>query len=267
MAADVLCGKRVVVTQAVHQAPELCSLLRSRGAESLLYPCIAIEPPMDTAALDAALRQAVAGEFDWLVATSANTVMLLSQRLAALGVSPRSLGRLRIAAVGPPTAEAVYTHWGLRVALVPEDHVAEGLAAALLAVLSPGQRVLLPQADAARPVMAQQLAAAGVDVTSVVAYRTTIGRGGVDLAGLIARGEVDAILLTSSSTARNLLARLQADGGELSLPEGVRIVCLGPITADTARELGLPVTAVATTQSLEGLVEALAHTWKEKESA
>ena len=74
-----------MVTQAVHQAPELAGLLAARGAIPLLYPCIAIAPPADPAPLDATLRRAVGGEFDWLVFTSANTVLVLAQRLSALG--------------------------------------------------------------------------------------------------------------------------------------------------------------------------------------
>jgi uroporphyrinogen-III synthase/uroporphyrinogen III methyltransferase/synthase len=258
MSGGELTGKRVVVTQAVHQAPELRDLLRRTGAEPLLYPCIAIEPPADPAELDASLLAAVAGSYDWLVVTSANTALVLGQRLAALGVPDGALARLAVAAVGPATADAVRVNLGVAVSLVPDEHVAEGLAAALLAVLAPGQRVLLPQADLARPVLARELAAGGLAVTSVVAYRTTVGSGGVQLAACLANKEVDAILLTSASTARNLVLRLQAEGGDLPLLNGVCIACIGPVTAAAAREAGLAVGVVAATQSLEGLVDALA---------
>ncbi len=82
-ARSALAGKRIVVTRAANQADELDDLLRSRGAEPLPYPCIAIAPPTDTGPLDAALRDLVAGEFTWLVLTSRNAVVVLAERLVS----------------------------------------------------------------------------------------------------------------------------------------------------------------------------------------
>ena len=118
---------------------------------------------------------------------------------------------------------------------MPDESVAEGLAASLAASLRPGERVLLPQADIARPVLAQRLAAAGAKVVAVPAYRTVIGSGGVDLPALLADKQVDAITLTSASTARNLLQRLAAAGADGAGLEGVCIACIGPVTAETAQ--------------------------------
>jgi uroporphyrinogen III methyltransferase / synthase len=119
----------------------------------------------------------------------------------------------------------------------------------------------VPQADIARPVLVQMLAEAGFEVTPIAAYRTSTGQGGVDLAALLAASQgqkgVDAITFTSSSTVRNLLARLEEEGGDRRRLEGVVLACIGPVTADTLQDAGLPPTVVATEQSLEGLVEAL----------
>src|SRR5690606_642589 len=131
--------------------------------------CIAIVPPDDTAPLDRALGDAASGGFDWLVLTSANAVRIVADRLAALGISPYALQAVAIATVGAATAEAVQAQLRLPVAVVPDEQVAEGLAAALTAATQPGARVLLPQAELARPVLAEQLAASGAHVTQVVA--------------------------------------------------------------------------------------------------
>ncbi len=252
-------GKRIVVTQAAHQADELAGLLRSLGAEPLLYPCIAMVPPEDIAVLDDALRAAAAGAFHWLVVTSANTVVMLSQRLAALGLPADSLVPIRTAAVGASTAEAAERLLAVTVDVVPDEQVAEALAEALARLLRPGERVFLPQSDIARSILAERLAGTGAGVTHVAAYRTVPGSGGVDLLPRLAAGQVDAIVLTSSSTARNLVQRLQAEGGDLSLLAGVCIACIGPVTAKAARDAGLTVTVVAEEHSLEGLLEALIH--------
>jgi uroporphyrinogen-III synthase len=65
---------------------------------------------------------------------------------------------------------------------------------------------------------------------------------------------VDAVTFTSSSTVRGFLA-----GGPV--PAGAKVICIGPITAQTARECGLTVTAVAGQYTEDGLIEALERTF------
>ena len=260
-AAGGLAGRRVVVTQAAHQAHELAGLLTDCGAEALLYPCIAIAPPADPAPLDEALLAAAAGRFDWLVLTSANAVTALAQHLAHLDLPATALARLPTAAIGPATADAAQAHLGRAADLVAEEHQAEGLAAALAPQLRAGMHVLLPQADIARPLLATALAATGATVVHVTAYRTVKGQGGVNLPALLADHVVDAVTFTSSSTVRNLAARLAAEGSNPAALEGVCIACIGTVTAATAAEVGLAAAVVAQEQSIEGLVTALESYW------
>jgi len=254
-----LTGRQVVVTQAAAQAPELAALLTQAGATPLLYPCLAIAPPADTTALDQVLQRAARGGFDWLVLTSANTVRAVAARLTALAIAPQQLAGVRVATVGAATAAAVHAQLGLEVHLTPVEEVAEGLAAALTAVLQPGDRVLLPQAARARAVLVQQLKATGVAVTRVDAYETVRGSGGVDLPALLALRSVDAVTLTSSSAFTFLLERLAHEGGDPAALHELCLACIGPITARTVREAGFAPTVVAAQQSLEGLVAALAE--------
>jgi uroporphyrinogen-III synthase len=247
-----LSGKRIVVTRAPHQSAEMVDLLRRYGAEPLLYPCIDIAPPADGAQLDAALKKAANGIFDWLVVTSANTVTILSQRLAALHLS---LEELPVAAVGPQTAQAVEDEIGLEVRIVAEKHTAEGLATALPSVC--GLRIFLPQSEIARPVLADALRQAGAQVTTVDAYRTVIGQGGYAVPEMLARGQVEAITFTSSSTVRNFLKRLVEEGGRRQDLQGVCLAGIGPITAKTMEENGLPVAVVPGEYTLPALIDAL----------
>lgn len=256
-----LAGKRVVVTRAEHQADELDDLLRSRGAEPLPYPCIAIAPPDDPGPLDAALHAAAAGAFDWLALTSSNTVAALAARLAALQLAPAALRAVAVAAVGAATARAVERVLGLTPALTPTEFVAEALAAALIARGPAAGRALLCQADLARPALADALRAAGWTVTSVVAYRTVVGSGGIRLTEHLAAGGVDAITFTSPSTVQNLALRLAAEGGRLADLADVCIACLGPVTAAAARRLGLPVHVTPAVHTLPALAAALDAYW------
>ena len=111
-----------------------------------------------------------------------------------------------------------------------------------------GVPVLLPGADIGRDVLAKGLTEQGAKVERVAAYRTVTPEN----AGKDAR--VDAITFTSSSTVRNLVDIL---GGDKSVLESSLIACIGPVTAGTARELGLRVDLVADEHTVEGLVEAL----------
>lgn len=252
-------GRRIVVTQAALQAPELADLLRASGAAPLLYPCIDIRPPDDPATLDQALALATQSGFDWLVLTSTNAVCVVAQRLATLGLTPQHLAGMRVATVGASTAAAVQEQLGLAVTLTPEAAVAEALADLLVRELHPGDRVLLPQAALARPVLANRLAAAGVVVTQVVAYDTVRGSGGADLPNLLAQRAVDAVTLASSSAFRFLLERLTLEGSDPALLHGLCLACIGPVTARTVEEAGFCATVVAAEQSLVGMIAVLAR--------
>lgn len=229
-----LFGRRVVITRAREQASELRSRLEVLGAEVVEVPTITIKP----AEVDLAARLQGA---DWVVLTSTNAVAQLCSQLH----DARSLGTTKVAAVGPGTAEALRV-FGVRADLVPERTVAEGL----VEVFPPGSgRVLLPQAAAARPVVAEGLAAKGWTVDAVTAY-SAVGVAVTEAQRAEARG-ADAIAFTASSTVTNYLAA----AGPGDVPPVV--VCIGPVTAEAAVGNGLDVTAVAEPHTLEGLVDAL----------
>lgn len=245
-------NRKIVVTRPPHQAEELEVLLQEYGAEPLLYPCIDIALPEEMVALEEALHDLVEGKYDWLLLTSANTVRIIADQLTALKLS---LSDVHIAVIGPKTAEAVEELLGMGVDLAAQNYTAEGLARALQPVA--GLRFLLPQSEIARPVLANALRDHGADVTTIVAYRTVLGRGGDDIPGLLARGEIDAITFSSSSTVRNFVTRLESEGGSTSQLEGVCLAAIGPITAATMNSLDLEVTVTPQEYTMESLVVAL----------
>ncbi|MAU09069.1 MAG: uroporphyrinogen-III synthase [Anaerolineaceae bacterium] len=250
---QVLRGKAIVNTRASHQASDFDLLIRERGAVPIAYPCIAIVPPDDTTELDAALKQLNAGGFDWLVLTSANTVYSLAQRLHKLDLM--LTGKFKVAAVGPSTAEAAQAQLGLQVDLVPDDYIAESLGQALIE--QGGERVFLPESAIARPNLKDMLMSTGAEVVAVDAYQTVCGSGGVDLPAMLHQGEVDVITFTSSSTVDGFVERLNKTGSGLSALGDARIACIGPKTAQTASEHGLPAAIVPDDYTLVGLLDAI----------
>jgi uroporphyrinogen-III synthase len=250
---STLMGKRIVNTRASHTAAELDELLRLRGAEPLSYPSIRVVPPPDTAPLDQAVRNALAGRFDWLLLPTAHAAYMISQRLVALDLGPLP-ETLRLGAIGPQAAKATERELGRAPYLVPEDDVAESFFRAS----SNGHdlRVLLLQGDLVRPLHARGPTEHSIHVTAVPAYRTLLGSGGVDLPLLLAEQRVDGITLTSPVSARNLDERLDAEGAFKDALAGLPIACSGRGTATAAAELG-GIVLECGGRSLEGLVDGL----------
>lgn len=252
-------GKRVVITRAPHQQAELADLLRGRGAEPIPYPCIDIVPPSDPQDLDTALEAAAAGLYDWLIVTSANTVPVLASRIAELGLS---LSGLQVAVVGPKTADIVQEAFRIDVRVVAVEHTAEGLLASLPSVT--GQRILLPQSAIARPVLAEELRAAGAEVTALTAYRTVVGQGGMDVPRHLATGQIDAITFTSSSTVRNFLLRLENEAGNRADLAAVCLAAIGPVTAETMQKHDLRVEVMPEEYTVLALVDAVDAYFREQ---
>ncbi len=237
-----LFGRRVVITRAASQAPVLSQRLSEAGAEVVVAPTIEIVDPPDRGA---ALREAIRSvrDFDWVVFTSVNAV----QRFCSLVRDGRDLAGVKIAAIGPGTAQALERN-ALVADLVPPRFVAESLLEAFPQAPIGGARILLPRALVARDVLPEGLADRGWSVEVVAAYET---------AAVVPSDEArervraaDAICFTSSSTARNYVEAM----GRSAPPV---VAAIGPITAATARDLGLSVTVEAQVHSLDGLVAAL----------
>ncbi len=250
-----LFGRRVVVTRARAQAGELSRELEVLGAEVHEFPTIEIRPPEDFGPLDAAIHDL--DSFDWLIFTSVNGVEAFIERLSHHGLDVRAVPRgARIAAIGPATAQRV-RETGLRVEIVPEEYRAEALIEAVSSSSLAGRRVLIPRAKRAREVLPERLREAGAEVVVPPAYESVpSSEGKEELQRRLEAGEVDCITFTASSTVENFVRAFgEDDMGRLL--SGTRVVCIGPITADTARARGIRVDAEAGEYTIAGLVEAV----------
>jgi uroporphyrinogen-III synthase len=229
-------------------------LLRREGAEPVHFATIRIQPIDDWSAVDTTLRDII--HFDWVVFTSANAVRIWMERLHTLMLDARAMATVRVAAIGPVTADALQVA-GVHVDLIPPESVAESALAALCAEGVAGQRILLPQAAAARKVLADGLEAAGAAITAVPLYDTLPVQEEVGaVLSEIATGRIDAVTFASSSTVRSFAGYAGAKE-VVALLRGIKVACIGPITATTAREIGIRVDAVAAEHTIPGLVAAL----------
>lgn len=242
-----LAGKKILVTRAQKQAADLCDLLTAAGAQPIPFATIEISPLKDFTRLDAALHDMAAGKYAWVIFTSVNGVEACQERLTPNGLTASAFGAAKIAAIGPATASALH-ELGANVDFIPAEYVAERILDGLGEVR--GKRILLPRAELARVALNEALVAAGALVDEVPVYHTV--RPAPDAAGLTALREgVDVITFTSSSTVRNFVTLAGTAIGV------AQVACIGPITAQTAQELGLPVHVVAKEYTIPGLVQAI----------
>ena len=250
-----LFGRRIVVTRARAQAGELSSELEGLGAEVREFPTIEVSPPEDFGPLDEAILSL--DSFDWLVFTSVNGVEAFVERLRHHGLDLRAVPRgAKVAAIGPATAEAL-EEVGLRVDVVPREFRAEALIEAIQDESLAGKRVLIPRARVAREILPEKLREAGAEVVVPPAYETVPSAEGKEqLARELESGGIDCVTFTASSTVDNFVSAF-GPGESTRLLAGARIVCIGPITADTASGYGLRVDAVAAEYTIPGLVEAV----------
>jgi uroporphyrinogen III methyltransferase/synthase len=248
-----LLGRHVVVTRPRQQAGDLVRRLEDLGATVSLLPAVEIRDPTDWGPVDAALARLAS--FQWLVFTSANGVHHFLKRLRQTGRDLRALGGLKLAVIGPATAEAL-RGYHLEPDLLPGEFRSEALAAALAERVQ-GQRVLLARADRGRELLREQLAAVA-EVEQVAAYsQVDAPEPDLQVVDAIRRGAVDFVLLTSSNIARAVV-RLVGPEGEAQLREGrPGLVTISPVTSADVRALGLPVAAEARTYTAQGVVEAL----------
>jgi uroporphyrinogen III methyltransferase/synthase len=248
-----LFGKRVLVTRPRRQAGELVRRLELLGAVPFVLPAVDVGPPADWAPVDRAL--AALPEFQWVVFTSANGVHGLLGRLRATGRDLRALGGVRLAAIGPATAEAL-RGYHLEPDLVPAEYRSEALAAAL-GERAAGQAVLLARADRGRELLRDELGrVARVEQVAVYSQVDAVDAASPVL-DCLRRGEIDYVTLTSSNIARALMRALD-DVCRRRLQSGeVKLVSISPVTSAAVRELGLPVAAEATEYTVPGLVAAL----------
>lgn len=251
--AGPLSGIRVLVTRPEEGEGKLAAALRALGAEVTLLPTIQILPPESWEPVDRAIERL--SLYQWLVLTSPRGAAMLRERLLACGRDARHLASVRIGVVGSGTAFALQS-MGIKADLVPPRFTSDDLAESMVASGISGQRVLLARADRANPHLPLRLRAAGALVDEVTLYRTVVSKNlppGVSQEDLEA---ADIVCFTSASAVDGLLSLVGNNLARIITPNTL-VAAIGPVTAERARQLGLPVGVVAKEHTLQGLVKAI----------
>lgn len=248
-------GRRVVVTRNAEGNSRLKERLEAHGAEVLSLPLIQIRHEVDADRADEIFTGF--GGYEWLVFTSRNGVEHFFREFLDRFQDIRALGMIRIAALGPGTADALFPYF-LRPDLVPPEATGESLCEAL------GQeqtvdnlKILLITGNQNREDLEKGLWEARAIVDKFQVYRTDAhDLSGVEEAAEFRRKGADALIFASSSAVRAFGEQAR----HLQLEDGARVPALcsfGPQTSERMQAGGIPVHVEAGDPGIDGMVTAL----------
>ena len=251
-----LFGKNIIVTRARAQASEFSKKLASLGANPIEFPTIEIVPPDNWSELDNAISEL--DQYDWLIFTSVNGVKFFLARLKETGRDLRALAKIKIAAIGPKTAQEL-KDLCIVPDIVPYEYRAEAIVEEFKRQGVSKATVLIPRAQEAREVLPEELREMGFTVNVVTAYRTVRPKHDLDsVKQMLKDRQIHMITFTSSSTVRNFVAMFEQEKDDLTKwMQHIAVACIGPITAETAKDLGFSVDIMPDEYTIDGLVEKI----------
>ena len=251
--AKPLLGQRIGITRPDAQSEPQIARAIELGAEPVLMPTIRIEPMQDWTTVDKTLDRLT--DYDWLVFTSVNGVRSVLDRLWQTGRDARSLATIKLAGIGPSTAEAL-NEYQLRADVVPDEYRAEALAEVLRDQVA-GKRVLWARASRGRNILPRELRSAGAVVDELIVYRNEdVESLPPSVVDALRAGDMNWIGLSSPSIARQLAQLIPADARS-HLGKSTKLVAISPVTQAAAEEAGLPVSTTATSFTWDGIFEAI----------
>jgi len=253
-----LSGRTIVITRSRSQSPEFRQMLEAAGASVLELPAIEIRPRFSEE-LDKALYDLE--NYDWLIFTSANAVVIFFDQLLRLRPDVARLGfaKPRVCAIGPATSQKIQD-FGQTVSLIPAVFQAEGVLEEFLKSNGDslrGIRILLPRAAKARELLPEGLRGRGAMVDLIPVYETVIPEGSEPALEQALARKPDLVCFTSSSTVNHFVQ--MAEGSDL---RRLRYAAIGPITAATANDHGLSVVVQPSEWTVPALVKAIVEHFK-----
>lgn len=247
-----LFGKRIIITRELQEQNPLSELLEQNGAEIVLLPTIALQPPDSYQSLDEAIAQLQ--QFQWVIFTSTNGVRFFMDRLLSSGRDIRALSRHLIAAIGSGTARTLSSYY-IQADVVPEEFSAEGLVSSFTRQNITGVKVLIPRAQKGRDVLEVGLRALNNEVMAVPVYKTVMPPELQSAESFKMLHPGDCLVFTSSSTVHNFFDSVPAS----VLPElrDMVMACIGPITEGALRKRGFNAHIVPERYDFTSLAEAI----------
>ncbi|RDY22765.1 uroporphyrinogen-III C-methyltransferase [Romboutsia maritimum] len=247
-----LFGKNVMVTRSRTQSSSLVEKIMDLGGNSIEVPTIKIEKIENNLELENEINKI--NEYTYLVLTSKNGVDIFFDKLNEMGKDSRALANLKICAIGTATAKEIENR-GVKPDIIPEKFIAEYLFEELKPKLKTNDKILIPRAKNARDYLVNKLSEI-CQVKEIHTYETVIDNSKKEeVLELINEGNIDYITFASSSTVTNFVELI----GKVNIDklENIKIISIGPITSNTAKELGINIYKEATVATIDGMIEII----------
>lgn len=237
-------GREIIVTRPAERNGSLCGKLSALGANVTAYPCIRTVERENDPEFDEEIDKISA--YRWLVFTSPAGPGIFFRHLRKAHMDARALHGLKIAAIGPKTAEEL-EKFGVFSDLMPETYDSDHLAQAMSDVEGP---VLLCRASEGSDALPRLFAEKNIAFADVACYDTVYEAPNSDqVKELVDSGAI--VTFTSASTVRGFVK---------SLPDTdfSKIVgcCIGRQTAAEAEKYGIPY-RIAEKATMESLIECI----------
>ena len=251
--------KRIVLnTRSMEQQDALSLPFEAAGFSVAPFPSISVKLVLGGNAWGTAVPHLYDKTLSWIVFTSAHAVASLAANIKKMqeesSICIDGTPLPSIACIGATTADAVREYLGVDPVYVSQTATGAYLAAHL--PLSDYDRILLPQSNIARPETAQILSQRRAVVIEIVAYKTVIGRGGVEAHRMISHGEIDLLSFTSPSTVTGFMARLAQEGLTVKDIRHIPAVCIGPTTFEAALKFNLNLIPHSAEHTVLGMAES-----------
>jgi len=248
-----LFGKTIVVTRDVQGNARFAAKIIQQGGSPIEFPTIEIRPL--TRANEFLRALAKFSEYDWVIFTSANGVLIFFDCLCELGKDGRVFGSAKVAAIGSETA-AKLAEFGIKADFVPDVFTGEELGKQLLKAENlRAKAVLLLRSRLASEELPELLRQGGAKVDDVPVYDivTVTGRS-ARLVEKIAQGKIDWLTFASPSSAKAFFEHIPPDSVSSS---SVKVASIGPVTSEQLRKLDVSVDVESSEHTIDGLLEAI----------
>src|SRR6056300_125007 len=248
-----LFGKKIVVTRARKDASNLVNKIFENGGEAIEIPTIEIKPLKTKSTLDTIKK---INDYDWIIFTSVNGVSQFFKNFFSEFDDIRSLGNIKIAAIGSETARNINSY-GLKVNLVPRKFIAEALVSEFKTRKISNQKILIPRAKGSREILVDELKSLGNKIKELKIYESIAPKSNIkrDINAQIIKNNIYGITFTSSSTVHNFFKYVSPNS--LNKEKQIKFFCIGPITAQTLINYGFKATKIAKKFTIENLLKEI----------
>jgi uroporphyrinogen-III synthase len=265
---DKLTGYRILILETREEA-QFSRLLAEQGAEVLQCPMFIIHDVPNAAPIEAWIRRFILEPCDDLVLMTGEglrRLLKLARRMDVEAAFISALAVTRKYARGPKPGRAL-REIGLEPQATTAKPTSVGVAEMLSSVNLRGHRVglqLYPDKDHGALIGAITAQGAEIDEVIPYAYDTQAADANIVTAvEQMAKGQVDAIALTSSGQVRRLVEVAQAHGCGDRLREGLQrtlIASVGPVVSNELKSHGLRTDIFPANQTyfMKPLISAIA---------